>query len=185
MGPTPLIEKPRKHRLIYSGREQSRGCLRAGRGGGLQRGRRKLIEGHVRYFHRSGGSSGTCENSSNCACGTSVISPQSCHTHNRDGSHGEQSPEGTEGQGVGESWLNVRSVVPNSLRPYRLQPARICCPWDSPGKKRVAMPSSRASFQPREQTHVSFTTSTSWEAQMGPAEMARGPHQTSHAVGKG
>lgn len=61
MGPTPLIEKPRKHRLIYSDREQSRGCLRAGRGDGLQRGRRKLIEGHARYFHRSGGSSGTCE----------------------------------------------------------------------------------------------------------------------------
>ena len=28
----------------------------------------------------------------------------------------------------------VTSVVSDSLRPYRLQPARLLCPWDSPGK---------------------------------------------------
>ena len=28
----------------------------------------------------------------------------------------------------------VASVVSNSLRPYELQPARLLCPWDSPGK---------------------------------------------------
>ena len=27
-----------------------------------------------------------------------------------------------------------RSVVSDSLRPHRLQPARLLCPWDSPGK---------------------------------------------------
>ena len=27
-----------------------------------------------------------------------------------------------------------RSVVPNSLRPHGLQPARLFCPWDSPGR---------------------------------------------------
>ena len=28
----------------------------------------------------------------------------------------------------------VTSVVYESLRPYGLQPARLLCPWDSPGK---------------------------------------------------
>ena len=28
---------------------------------------------------------------------------------------------------------SVTSVVPNSLQPYGLQPARLLCPWDSPG----------------------------------------------------
>jgi len=27
-----------------------------------------------------------------------------------------------------------RSVVSNSLRPHTLQPARLLCPWNSPGK---------------------------------------------------
>ena len=27
-----------------------------------------------------------------------------------------------------------RSVVSDSLRPHRLQPTRLLCPWDSPGK---------------------------------------------------
>ena len=35
-------------------------------------------------------------------------------------------------------WLPVcvfnRSVVSNSLRPHGLQPAKLLCPWDSPGK---------------------------------------------------
>ena len=49
-----------------------------------------------------------CENSSRYVCGTSVMSPQSHHTlKDSGGSYNKQSPEGTEGQGVGESWLNA------------------------------------------------------------------------------
>ena len=29
---------------------------------------------------------------------------------------------------------SVASVMSDSLRPYRLQPTRLLCPWDSPGK---------------------------------------------------
>ena len=29
---------------------------------------------------------------------------------------------------------SVASVVSDSLRPHRLQPSRLLCPWDSPGK---------------------------------------------------
>ena len=49
------------------------------------------------------------------------------------------------------------SVVSDSLRPHGLWPARLLCPWDSPGKNTgvVAMPSSRGSSQPRDQTQVS------------------------------
>ena len=41
-----------------------------------------------------------------------------------------------------------------SLQPYGQQPARLLCPWDSPGKNTewVAMPSSRASSWPRNLT---------------------------------
>ena len=31
--------------------------------------------------------------------------------------------------------LTSRSVVSNSLRPYGLQPTRLLCPWDFPGKR--------------------------------------------------
>ena len=40
------------------------------------------------------------------------------------------------------------------LWPHGLQPSRLLCPWDSPGKN-TAMLSSRGSSQPRNQTHVS------------------------------
>ena len=33
-----------------------------------------------------------------------------------------------------EKWKWSRSVVSNSLRPHGLQPTRLLCPWDSPGK---------------------------------------------------
>ena len=32
------------------------------------------------------------------------------------------------------STLRVCSVVPDSARPHELQPARLLCPWDSPGE---------------------------------------------------
>ena len=31
-------------------------------------------------------------------------------------------------------WCELTSVVSDSLRPYGLEPARLLCPWDSPGK---------------------------------------------------
>ena len=31
-------------------------------------------------------------------------------------------------------WLFSRSVVSNTLRPHRLYPTSLLCPWDSPGK---------------------------------------------------
>ena len=34
----------------------------------------------------------------------------------------------------GECMCYVTSVVSSSLGSYRLQPARLLCPWDSPGK---------------------------------------------------
>ena len=48
----------------------------------------------------------------------------------------------------------VASVVSESLQPHRLQPARLLCPWDAPGKNTglVALPSSRGFSQPRDRT---------------------------------
>ena len=46
-----------------------------------------------------------------------------------------------------------------TLRPCGLWPARLLCPWDSPGKNTgvVAIPFSRGSSQPSDQTQVSHT----------------------------
>ena len=49
----------------------------------------------------------------------------------------------------------VTSVMSVSVQLYGLEPARLLCPWDSPGKN-IAVPSSRGSSQPRDQTHVSY-----------------------------
>ena len=48
------------------------------------------------------------------------------------------------------------SVLSNSLWPFGQQLARFPCPWDYPGKNTGVgcMPSSRASFQPRDQTGI-------------------------------
>ena len=45
----------------------------------------------------------------------------------------------------------------DSLRSYGLEPARVLCPWDSPGKNTgvVTIPFFRRSSQPKDQTHVS------------------------------
>ena len=47
-----------------------------------------------------------------------------------------------------------------TLQPYGL--TRLLCPWDSPGKNRklewVAMPSSRGSSLPRDQTCISYAS---------------------------
>ena len=55
--------------------------------------------------------------------------------------------EVTEGQAIGppqgenggfgghvHGYMFSRSAASDSLRPYGLQPARLLCPWDSPGK---------------------------------------------------
>ena len=48
-----------------------------------------------------------------------------------------------------------RSAVSDSLWPHGLQPTRLLCPWDSPGKKTwVAISFSRGSFRPRDWTWV-------------------------------
>ena len=49
------------------------------------------------------------------------------------------------------------SVMSDSLQPHGLQPPRLLCPWDSPGKNTgvVCISSSRVSSQPRDQTCVS------------------------------
>ena len=48
------------------------------------------------------------------------------------------------------AYMLSHSVVSNSLRPHGLQPARLLCPWNSPGKSTgwAAVPSSRGSSQP-------------------------------------
>ena len=59
-------------------------------------------------------------------------------------------------------WLPVcvfnRSVVSNSLRPHGLQPAKLLCPWDSPGKNTGVGCHFllQGSSWPRDQTHVPF-----------------------------
>ena len=63
------------------------------------------------------------------------------------------------------------SVWPRGLQPpgSSLQPPRLLCPWDSPGKNSEwdAMPSSRGSSRPRDQTHIYYIscigTSAIWE----------------------
>ena len=62
-------------------------------------------------------------------------------------------------------WLACAQLLQSfsdSLRPHGSQPARLTCPWDSPGKilEWVAIPSSRGSYQPRDQTHFSYISCT-------------------------
>ena len=55
------------------------------------------------------------------------------------------------------AYVLSRSVVSDSFRPLGLQPTRLLCSWDYPRKNTgiVAIPFSRASSQPRDQTWVS------------------------------
>ena len=45
-----------------------------------------------------------------------------------------------------------------TLWPSGPQPARLPCPWDSPGKEWVPMPSSRGSSWPKDWTHISYVS---------------------------
>ena len=63
-----------------------------------------------------------------------------------------------------------RSVVSGSLRPYRLQPARLLCPWDSPGKNPgvgcLALLQGLPATEPASATLAGrlFIISAAWEA---------------------
>ena len=49
--------------------------------------------------------------------------------------------------------LVAQSCLPDSLQPQGLQPSRLLCPWNSPGKSTgVAIPFSKGSSQPRDIT---------------------------------
>ena len=55
-------------------------------------------------------------------------------------------------------WVSTCSVVFNSLRPHGLQPTRLLCPWNSPGKNTEWADSvsfSRGPSWSRNQTHIS------------------------------
>ena len=66
----------------------------------------------------------------------------------------------------------VISVVSDSLQPHGLEPTRLFCYWDFPGKNTglVAISSSRGSSWPRDWTHIScivggfFTHWATWES---------------------
>ena len=84
-------------------------------------------------------------------------------------SHDPEKPEQKHHIGPRE-----KAVVSDSLQSYGLQPIRLLCPWDSPGKNSgcLAMPSSRGSSQPQiKPTSLMypalaggfFTTSATWE----------------------
>ena len=73
--------------------------------------------------------------------------------------------------------MYVWSVMFNFLWSYGLQPTRLLCPWDSPGKNIEVgfIPSSRGSSWPRKWTYIScvsdiasrfFTHWATWEAQI-------------------
>ena len=69
-------------------------------------------------------------------------------------------------------WVK-RSVASDSMRPHRQQPTRLLCPRDSQARilEWVAMPSSRGSSQPRDQTQVSHIAGrffTSWATREAP-----------------
>ena len=72
-----------------------------------------------------------------------------------------------------ESESVSHSVMPNSLRPHGLQPTRLLCPWDFPGKSTgmVAISFSKESSWPWDQTQVSCTAGrlfTNWANREAP-----------------
>ena len=76
------------------------------------------------------------------------------------------------------------SVVSDSLRPHGLQPARLLCPWDSPGKNTGV--GCRALLQgsspPRDGTNICYASCTGrrvldHERHLG----SPGPHRTEHS----
>ena len=56
----------------------------------------------------------------------------SCLENPRDGEPGGLPSLGSHR--VGHDWSDLAAAVSNSLRPHGLQPTRLLCPWDFPGK---------------------------------------------------
>ena len=79
----------------------------------------------------------------------------------------------------------VTWVMSDFLWPYELQPTRLLSPWDSPARilECVAMPSSRRSSLPRDQTHVSYVSEHKDIQRMAPA-LAGGSFTTSASTHK-
>ena len=75
---------------------------------------------------------------------------------------------------------NIASVVSDFVQPYGLQPARLLCPWDSPGKKtkvgyHALLPVTGIKSMPLMYLALTgrfFTTSATWEAHSIPAAAA-------------
>ena len=78
----------------------------------------------------------------------------------------------------------VTSVMFDSVQHYALQPARLLCPWDSPGKSTrvVVMPSSRGSSQLRDRTCVSCIAGRFFTTEPPGKPLKEGSDQFSHTV---
>ena len=71
-----------------------------------------------------------------------------------------------------------RSVVPNSLWPHGLQPTRLLCPWDFPGKDTGVGGHFllQGIFPPRDRTRVSCTAGrffTDWATREAPSKKVK------------
>jgi len=77
----------------------------------------------------------------------------------------------------------VTSVMFDSVQHYALQPARLLCPWDSPGKSTrvVVMPSSRGSSQLRDRTWVSCIAGRFFTTEPPGKPLKEGSDQFSHS----
>ena len=77
----------------------------------------------------------------------------------------------------------VTSVMFDSVQHYALQPARLLCPWDSPGKstRLVVMPSSRGSSQLRDRTWVSCIAGRFFTTEPPGKPLKEGSDQFSHS----
>ena len=82
--------------------------------------------------------------------------------------------------------IRLCSVVSNFLQPHGLQPARLLCPCDSPGRilERTAIPTSRGSSQPRDRTQVCCTAGSSLPAEPPgkPAKVGRQESRRSQSM---
>ena len=78
-------------------------------------------------------------------------------------------------------WLPVcvfnRSVVSNSLRPHGLQPAKLLCPWDSPGKNTgVGSHFLLQGIFPTQGSNLSFLHLLHWQANSLPQRHRKAPN---------
>ena len=72
---------------------------------------------------------------------------------------------------------SVAPVVPDSLRPHGLQPARLLCPWDSPGKNTgVRCHSLLQGISPSQGLNESLACLLHWQAGSLPSTHQGSPH---------